>query len=136
MNRTDLSGKTGTTNDQRDAWFSGFNYNLTTSVWVGFDQPAPLGRGEYGAVAALPIWMDYMGEALKDMPPTTMPQPPGIVTVRIDPKTGKRVPPGASDGMFELFRQENVPPAPSESATPAENDRQENEKNVMPQQLF
>lgn len=134
LHRSDLCGKTGTTNDQRDAWFSGFNEDLTTSVWVGFDQPAPLGRGEYGAVAALPIWMQYMGAALKGTPPATMPQPPGIVTVRIDPKNGKRLAPGDTNGMFEIFRQGNVPP--EEASSDSSNQKQGNGKQVLPQQLF
>jgi len=134
LHRSDLCGKTGTTNDQRDAWFSGFNSNLATTVWVGFDKPAPLGHGEYGAVAALPVWMKYMGAALKGTPPATMPQPPGIVTVRIDPRNGKRLAPGDSHGMFEIFRQGNVPP--EEAAAANNNQKQGNGKQVLPQQLF
>ena len=136
MHRTDLCGKTGTTNDQRDAWFSGFNEKLAATVWVGFDQPAPLGRGEYGAVAALPIWMKYMGAALNGTPPATMPQPTGIVTVRIDPKNGKRVAPGDNKGMFEIFRQGNVPPEEAAAASTDQNQKQQDQKQVLPQQLF
>lgn len=135
LHRTDLCGKTGTTNDQRDAWFSGFNEKLAATVWVGFDQPAPLGRGEYGAVAALPIWMKYMGAALEGTPPATMPQPTGIVTVRIDPKNGKRVAPGDNNGMFEIFRQGNVPPEEA-TASSDDNQKQKDQKQVLPQQLF
>ncbi|WP_406564976.1 penicillin-binding protein 1A [Mangrovitalea sediminis] len=138
LNRTDIAGKTGTTNDQRDAWFSGFNYNLSASVWVGFDQPAPLGRGEYGAVAALPVWMEFMKSALKGSPPAVMPEPPGIVTVRIDPETGKRAPPGDKNAMFELFRQNNVPPEESAAAESANqpNNSTNGGGKVLPQQLF
>ena len=64
LQRKDLAGKTGTTNDQRDLWFSGFNPDLQTTVWMGFDKPTPLGRWEYGANAALPIWIDFMRESL------------------------------------------------------------------------
>ncbi len=74
LNRSDLAGKTGTTNDQRDVWFSGFNPNLQATVWLGFDQPRTLGRWEYGANAALPIWIDFMRVALKDQPNITVPQ--------------------------------------------------------------
>lgn len=109
LDRSDLAGKTGTTNDQRDTWFSGFNYQLATTVWVGFDQPTPLGRGEYGASTALPVWIDYMRIALKDTPVSDMPRPNGIVNVRIDPETGLRARPG-EDGIFELFREEDAPP--------------------------
>ena len=109
LGRKDLAGKTGTTNDQRDAWFCGFNTELVTTVWVGYDRVQPLGNGETGSRAALPMWVDYMGQALKGVPESVMPQPPGLVTVRIDPKTGLRMPPGQSGGIFEIFRPEYVP---------------------------
>jgi len=109
LGRKDLSGKTGTTNDQRDAWFCGFNTELVTTVWTGFDRAQPLGNGETGSRAALPMWIDYMGKALQGVPEATLPQPPGLVTVRIDAKTGLRLPSGQAGGLFELFRPENVP---------------------------
>ncbi|HET6553704.1 MAG TPA: penicillin-binding protein 1A [Dyella sp.] len=84
LGRDDLAGKTGSTNEHRDAWFSGFNGSLVTTVWVGFDDFSPLGKGEFGAKAALPIWMSYMGAALKDLPSATLPMPPGISTVQLD----------------------------------------------------
>ena len=108
LNRNDLAGKTGTTNDQIDTWFAGFNHQTATTVWVGFDQPAPLGRGEFGASTALPIWVDYMRTALKDAPSATMPRPNGIANIRINPKTGERARPG-EDGSFELFKEEEAP---------------------------
>ena len=110
LGRDDISGKTGTTNEQRDTWFGGFNHDIATTVWVGFDQPAPLGRGEFGASTALPIWLDYMEVALKDQPSSLMPRPNGIVNVRIDPDTGKRARPGQAGAMFEIFREEEAPP--------------------------
>ena len=109
LGRKDLAGKTGTTNDQYDAWFCGFNAELVTTVWVGFDRVQPLGNGETGSRAALPMWIDYMGKALQGVPEATLPQPPGLVTVRIDKKTGLRLPSGQAGGMFELFRPEQVP---------------------------
>ncbi|GMQ88786.1 MAG: penicillin-binding protein 1A [Gammaproteobacteria bacterium] len=109
LGRKDLSGKTGTTNDQRDAWFCGFNTELVTTVWTGFDRAQPLGNGETGSRAALPMWVDYMGKALQGVPEVTLPQPPGLVTVRIDAKTGLRLPSGQAGGLFELFRPEHVP---------------------------
>jgi penicillin-binding protein 1A len=114
LGRKDLAGKTGTTNDQRDAWFCGFNAQLVTTVWVGFDRVQPLGNGETGGRAALPIWIDYMKQALEEMPETTLAQPPGLVTVRIDTKTGLRLPSGQVGGLFELFRPGNVPQRYSE----------------------
>lgn len=68
LGRNDLGGKTGTTNDAKDAWFAGFNGNLVTVTWVGFDRPSTLGRREYGGIAALPIWIKFMGDALNDSP--------------------------------------------------------------------
>ena len=68
IGRDDIGGKTGTTNDAKDAWFAGFNGKLVTVAWVGFDQPSTLGRREYGGVAALPIWTNFMGNALKGTP--------------------------------------------------------------------
>jgi len=111
LKRSDLAGKTGTTNDQKDAWFSGFNTDIETTVWVGFDQPKTLGRREYGASAALPIWIDYMKVALKNSPKAVMKQPEGMVTVKINSETGKL--PAANDTktIFEIFRKENVPQA-------------------------
>ena len=109
LGRKDLAGKTGTTNDQYDAWFCGFNAELATTVWVGFDRVQPLGNGETGSRAALPMWIDYMGKALQGVSEATLPQPPGLVTVRIDKKTGLRLPSGQAGGMFELFRPEQVP---------------------------
>ena len=109
LKRSDIAGKTGTTNDQKDAWFSGFNRDYVASAWVGFDQPTTLGRREFGGTAALPIWIDFMKEALKDMPENAPAVPEGIVSVKIDPKTGKLAYPGQGDAIFEYFREENAP---------------------------
>ena len=109
LERSDIAGKTGTTNDQRDAWFSGYHPQLATSVWVGFDQPESLGRREFGGVAALPIWIEYMGTALKSLPETHFPQPDGITSVKIDPETGLRALQGQPDVIFEYFKTENAP---------------------------
>ena len=110
LGRDDISGKTGTTNEQRDTWFGGFNHDVATTVWVGFDQPQPLGRREFGASTALPVWLDYMKVALKGEPPSLMARPNGIVNIRIDPETGRRARPGQEGAMFEIFREEDAPP--------------------------
>lgn len=108
LGRDDLAGKTGSTNDHRDAWFAGFNGDLVTTVWVGFDDFSSLGRGEFGAKAALPIWIDYMGAALKDQPSTTLPMPPGISTVQINRSSGLPSDPGDPNSMPEMFKVEDV----------------------------
>ncbi|MFO7190049.1 MAG: penicillin-binding protein 1A [Pseudomonadota bacterium] len=107
LGRLDLAGKTGTTNDNVDAWFAGYQPNLVGVAWVGFDQPRKLGTNETGAVAALPIWIDFMRSALKDIPPADLVMPEGVVAVSIDPETGLRDPAGT---LTEYFYEENVPP--------------------------
>ena len=109
LGRGDIAGKTGTTNGPRDAWFSGYNPALVTSVWLGFDDNRVLGTNEYGGTAALPIWMEFMGAALADAPERLLPRPPGIVSVRIDPDTGLRASPGQARFEEELFLRETVP---------------------------
>lgn len=109
LGRPDIAGKTGTTNDQHDAWFSGYTSNLVATAWVGFDKPQPLGARETGGRAALPMWIEYMRTALQDLPVQVPEQPPGLVTVRIDPETGLLARAGHPNAIFETFRQNNVP---------------------------
>lgn len=109
LKRSDIAGKTGTTNGPMDAWFSGYNADVVTSTWVGFDNYTPLGRREFGGTAALPIWIDFMREALRDSPEQQRPVPPGIVSVRIDPDTGLLASPGQANAIFEYFPEEAVP---------------------------
>lgn len=109
LGRTDFGGKTGTTNDQRDAWFSGFNDQVVTSAWVGFDDQKPLGSRETGGRAALPMWIDYMRHALKELPVNADEEPEGMVTVRIDEKTGERITANTKSSRFEIFRAGNEP---------------------------
>lgn len=108
LKRSDIAGKTGTTNGPRDTWFSGYSPKMATSVWVGFDQNTLLGRREFGSSAALPIWIDFMGTALEGVPDELPRQPDGIVTLRIDPKTGKPALPGDTDAIFEVFLGEDT----------------------------
>jgi penicillin-binding protein 1A len=114
LGRTDLAGKTGTTNESKDAWFSGYNADYVTTVWTGFDQPESLGRREYGGTVALPIWMNYMGAALKDKPAHTQPEPEGILSLRVDPVSGRAATPGTPNAYFELFKSEDTPPSVNE----------------------
>jgi penicillin-binding protein 1A len=133
LGRTDLAGKTGTTNDQMDAWFAGFQRNLTCVVWIGFDLPRSLGPNETGAVAALPIWISYLGAALKNVPEESPPVPEGVIAARINPETGLRDP-AAKNTIIEYFYHENLP-AEEESSTgletPSEPRRPEDIKNEI-----
>lgn len=120
LGRHDLAGKTGTANDQRDAWFNGFSPALVAVAWVGFDDTSPLGFGETGAHAALPMWKLFMRQALQGVPDQPLPQPSGLVAVRIDARTGQAA--GAEDPhtLFETFRSRYAPkPATSDSGGPA-----------------
>lgn len=109
LGRRDLSGKTGTTNDQRDAWFAGFNHAIAAVGWVGFDEFTPLGNQETGARAALPMWMDYMRVALEGQPESVLERPPGLINVRIDPETGKLAGAENPNAIFEVFMADRVP---------------------------
>lgn len=109
LGRKDIAGKTGTTNDQRDAWFNGYNQVVVANVWVGFDDNRKLGRGEVGGRAALPAWIDYMRVVLADIPDRPPELPPGMVTVRIDSKTGQRARAGTPGAIFEVFRKGHEP---------------------------
>ncbi len=117
LGRPDLAGKTGTTNDQVDGWFSGFNHAVAATAWTGFDKLEPLGRGETGGNSALPMWIDYMAVALKGVPQERREQPDGLVTVRIDPATGLLARSGQRDAIFETFMVENVPQKAGEPGT-------------------
>ena len=110
LERTDLAGKTGTTNDERDTWFAGFNDQLVATVWVGMDSNESLGRNEQGGRTALPIWVDFMQIALENMPEHDDPLPIGIVQANIDPETGLRARPGNPDAVPEWFKAGNLPP--------------------------
>jgi penicillin-binding protein 1A len=109
LRRSDIAGKTGTTNDQRDAWFAGFNPDVVTITWVGFDKVRSLGNQETGGRAALPMWIEYMADALRGTPVRPLTRPPGLVSVRIDPETGLLADTDNKDAIFETFRPEFIP---------------------------
>jgi len=109
LNRDDIAGKTGTTNDQHDAWFSGFNGDLVATVWTGFDADRSLGSDEQGAHAALPTWIFFMRQALAGAPRHKAPVPDGIVTVRISPDTGLLASADNPNGIMEKFIEGNLP---------------------------
>ena len=103
LGRSDIGGKTGTTNDQQDAWFSGFGPGVETTVYIGFDKPTPMGRREVGGRAALPVWIDYMEVALKGVPEKLPDIPTGIVPAYISKQTGKQVSEDHPQAMLEYF---------------------------------
>lgn len=109
LERDDLGGKTGTTNDGTDTWFNGYNGDVATSVWVGFSNYDPLGARAYGGNTALPIWVDYMRVALADKPPSYRSQPAGVVVVKVDPASGEAAAPGQRGAIFEYFFAEDAP---------------------------
>jgi penicillin-binding protein 1A len=111
LGRTDIAGKTGTTNDHHDAWFCGFNANLVASVWVGFDEEASLGAGEEGGRTAVPIWTQFMREALRNTPEAPIPTPEGLVTVKISPQTGLLASADDPSAVFETFMPDHLPDA-------------------------
>jgi penicillin-binding protein 1A len=109
LGRKDIAGKTGTTNDQRDAWFNGYNQSLVAVVWVGFDSNEKLGRGEVGGRAALPAWIEFMKTALAGTPDVSPQTPSTMIAVRIDPATGERAPSGMKGAIYEVFRANHTP---------------------------
>jgi penicillin-binding protein 1A len=122
-----LAGKTGTTNQAKDAWFVGYSTDFVSGVWVGYDEAIPLGYGEAGAVTALPIWMAFMKAAEAGRPAVDFPKPPGIVSVRIDPVTGLLAGPDTGEGIDEEYLSGTEPtevaaPATATAAAPLPDD--------------
>ena len=107
LNRKDIAGKTGTTNEQVDAWFAGYNPDLVVTTWIGFDTPHPL--HEYAARLALPVWIDFMKVALRDLPEREMKQPENVVAVRINPDNGLLAKENQKKAITEYFREQDVP---------------------------
>jgi penicillin-binding protein 1A len=107
LNREDIGGKTGSTNEHRDAWFSGFGGDVVTTVWVGKDDFKSLGYREYGGKAALPIWINFMRAALDGVPDVVEGPPPGVVTVAISPGSGNILPEGTPGSIKDYMRQED-----------------------------
>jgi penicillin-binding protein 1A len=131
LGRTDLAGKTGTTNESRDAWFNGFTNNLEATVWVGFDQERSLGETEEGSRTALPIWIYFMREALKGVPQKRRPMPDGLITMRVAADTGTIASAENPDAILETFMVDHLPtggvlgadtpPPPTEQAATTES---------------
>jgi len=125
LKRGDLAGKTGTSNESKDAWFSGYNADHVATVWTGFDQPQTLGRREIGGTVALPIWMRFMSVALKDSPEHMLGRPTGLISLRVDPQSGGPAHPSTPGAYSEWFKSE-APPEASDNNI-AESDDNNNE---------
>ncbi len=139
LKRPDIAGKTGTNNGPTDVWFSGFNPTVSATAWVGFDDNTPLGKREYGGTVALPIWMDFMRTALQDTPVIERPMPPGLVTIRINPKTGLRASPNDDNAIFEIFHSEKMPHNSlpnSETTTPSSTPLPESAVPSLTEDIF
>ena len=109
LKRPDFAGKTGTTNKAESTWFTGYNDQIVTSVWVGFDQPRSLGDREFGSSIALPIWLSYKKNIIDDMPLSKKLPPEGLSVIKIDKDSGEKAKPGSKNLMFEYFLEENIP---------------------------
>ena len=138
LQRTDLAGKTGTTNDQKDAWFNGYTPDLVAIAWVGRDNSKSLGRWETGGKAALPMWIDFMRYALKDKPELEFIIPADISKVLIDPETGLLARDEAPLASWEYFRNEFIPTeyAPIEEQEIELTGEQDNSEQIAPEALF
>ena len=131
LGRGDLAGKTGTTNDAKDAWFAGFGGKIVAITWVGFDQPKTLGRMEYGGYAALPLWNGFMGPALSGVPEYHPSLPMGLVPVRVKMSTGQRTSDDDPDGYTDWLQVEKVPAAPIRGP-----ESETSEPQAAPEDLF
>lgn len=118
LGRSDIAGKTGTSNDRRDAWFSGFNRAVVATAWVGFDKERSLGPREEGSQTALPMWKDFMARALRGTPEQPVPQPPDIISARISAETGQLAGAGDFDAIFEYFRPADLAAAEARASAP------------------
>ena len=130
LERPDLAGKTGTTDQSTDTWFNGYHPHLATTVWVGFSDHRPTGEGEYGSRTPLTIWMDFMREALADEPVVERPIPDGVVRVKVNRATGRVASPDDPDALFEYFLADSLPQrAPGDTAG-------EKRTRVRPEDIF
>ena len=133
LNRKDIAGKTGTTNEQVDAWFAGYNPDLVVTTWIGFDTPHPL--HEYAARLALPLWIDFMKIALHGKSEHEMTQPENVVAMRINPANGLLAKSNQTNAITEYFREKDVPGedegATSGTVNPQGMDGQDNEDNLF-----
>lgn len=129
LNRQDIAGKTGTTNDQVDAWFAGYNRDLVVTTWIGFDTPHPL--HEYAARLALPVWIDFMKIALQDKPEHSLSEPSGIISLGINPNNGLRARPNQLNTITEYFTETELPPMDEEESSNEPGNPQHTEENLF-----
>ena len=109
LGRRDIAGKTGTTSDRRDTWFVGYNADLVAAAWIGYDQERSLGEYEEGGRTALPMWIYFMEQALKDRPEHRLPEPPGVVRRWVSRSSGAPMPAGSPGAIFEVFLERDIP---------------------------
>ncbi|MDO9162738.1 MAG: penicillin-binding protein 1A [Methylococcaceae bacterium] len=133
LGRLDLAGKTGTTNEQRDAWFNGYTSSNVATAWVGFDDFSPLGNLETGGVTALPMWIEFMRTALAGSPEKPLEASPGIIKAYINPNTGLLTPTSNKSGKWEYFQEENAPASASSNHLEIGND---SPKLITTEELF
>jgi penicillin-binding protein 1A len=131
LERSDIAGKTGTTNEA-DTWFVGYNRDLISAVWVGFSDNRPLGNSETGSNLPLPIWIELMQSALAGRPETQFVQPPGIVTMRVNPATGELADAHVANPVLELFLSEHAP----RPRAPERGTRVPERESVRPVDIF
>lgn len=133
LERNDLAGKTGTTDKAADTWFNGYTRDLVATVWIGFDDYRPVGDNVYGSNTPLPIWIEFMSGALDGLPEKINPQPEGIITMKIDPRTGRVARPSQEGAIFEYFLSEHPPGGEDDRHT---NPLISDDKEVAPEDIF
>jgi penicillin-binding protein 1A len=135
LGRQDLAGKTGTTNEQRDAWFNGYTPTVVATAWLGFDDFTPLGDHETGGTAALPMWIEFMQTALKDIPEQPFVEPEGIIKAFINPKTGLLVSEKNTTGVWEFFQTDHLPSKSTKPQVDSINTNESAHENAI-EELF
>jgi penicillin-binding protein 1A len=135
LGRQDLAGKTGTTNEQRDAWFNGYTPTVVATAWLGFDDFTPLGDHETGGTAALPMWIEFMQTALKDIPEQPLVEPEGIIKAFINPKSGLLVNEKNTAGVWEFFQTDHLPSKSTKPQVDSINTNESAHENAI-EELF
>lgn len=131
IGRSDLAGKTGTTNDMRDAWFNGYAGDIVATAWLGFDNSIPLGNGETGGKTALPMWIEFMKTALQNKAEKPLIAPEGIVQAYINPNDGLLINQNNKKGIWEYFTKETVPTGYSNPKAPSNEEQNSTENNLF-----